>query len=513
MSGIAITQHSGQGGNDDDRAATYVVGFTNDCDYVCDGVADNVQIQQAVTDLAANFGTGRIVLREGTYDIQVGIMLTAAGMVLGGQGWSTILQGDQDNYTIDIQADYVVVRDLRITQVAGSGSVGARPNCIHITGQDYAEVLRCRLSGDETVADDGSNYRQNGVFIANGSDNCKVEGCMIRDQMRSGITVDWQTVTDADHAKIINNRILGNTYYAIYVNGADHGLIEGNLIYDNVYAVTIAGAAQHWRIIGNHIHDNDYEAIAAYNDDILDTIIVGNVCYSSDRSGIRVQDQCFIAANICADNARNGISAEERCTIVGNYCYGNDSAHTNTYDGIVVTDGPETVISGNVCYLNDRHGICLAGGTTRASVSGNTCRDNGQDGIRDASAGLNAICSNTCYSNDSDGVEVNAADNDLVAGNSLTTNGAYGIMVDNAAIENQFQNNYTKSNATACARINNANCARNIFTNNCFDEGDISDVGGAHGCIAYLNYDPSGGAMITTINSPTVVGGGGGALP
>ncbi|GAI34906.1 unnamed protein product, partial [marine sediment metagenome] len=37
------------------------------------------------------------------------------------------------------------------------------------------------------------------------------------------------------------------------------------------------------------------------------------------------------------------------------------------------------------------------------------------------------------------------------------------------------------------------------------DEGDISDIG--TGTVAYLNFDPSAGTFITTINPPQIVDG------
>ena len=46
---------------------TAVAGWTeNDCDYLCDGVSDNVEIQNAVNELSSG---GEIVILSGEYDI------------------------------------------------------------------------------------------------------------------------------------------------------------------------------------------------------------------------------------------------------------------------------------------------------------------------------------------------------------------------------------------------------------------------------------------------------------
>lgn len=115
-----------------------------------------------------------------------------------------------------------------------------------------------------------------------------------------------------------------------------------------------------------------------------------------------------------------------------------------------------------------------------------------------------------------DGIKIYASSNNVIIGNVIAdtqNQQRYGIVLDAAATENSIENNYTKDNLTACLRINNANCVRNMITNNQFDEGNISDIGGAHNCRAWLNYDPSANVFIATINAPAVVGGGGGALP
>ncbi|GAI36919.1 unnamed protein product, partial [marine sediment metagenome] len=65
--------------------------------------------------------------------------------------------------------------------------------------------------------------------------------------------------------------------------------------------------------------------------------------------------------------------------------------------------------------------------------------------------------------------------------------------------------NYTSGNTSGCARVNNVNCSNNVFTNNQFDEGNISDVGTT--TRAWLNYDPSANVFITSINPPQILDG------
>lgn len=75
------------------KLATIVVAPVNSgytADYYTDGVADDVQIQAAITALPA--GGGRVVLCEGTYNISVTITIPNSNTILEGAGNATILK-------------------------------------------------------------------------------------------------------------------------------------------------------------------------------------------------------------------------------------------------------------------------------------------------------------------------------------------------------------------------------------------------------------------------------------
>jgi hypothetical protein len=67
------------------RGVTKTVGLTGiSADYVCDGLADHVQIQQALDDVSA-LGGGTVHIRRGTYDIAVALTFHA-NVVVRGEG-------------------------------------------------------------------------------------------------------------------------------------------------------------------------------------------------------------------------------------------------------------------------------------------------------------------------------------------------------------------------------------------------------------------------------------------
>ncbi len=58
-------------------------------DYICDGTADNVQIQAAIDALPSSGGT--VVLSEGTFNIAATVTWTTSNVRIVGQGRSTVL--------------------------------------------------------------------------------------------------------------------------------------------------------------------------------------------------------------------------------------------------------------------------------------------------------------------------------------------------------------------------------------------------------------------------------------
>lgn len=65
-------------------------------DYLCDGTADEVQINAAIADVAA-FG-GKVLLTEGTFTLAAPILLNDHGLILEGVGWGDPVGWTEDGY-------------------------------------------------------------------------------------------------------------------------------------------------------------------------------------------------------------------------------------------------------------------------------------------------------------------------------------------------------------------------------------------------------------------------------
>ena len=84
------------------RTARFVIGTSTagwtsaDCDYLCDGTADQTEINNAITALPAN--GGEIVILDGTYNIIKKIDVTKDNVSIRGNGNATILKRMFDSY-------------------------------------------------------------------------------------------------------------------------------------------------------------------------------------------------------------------------------------------------------------------------------------------------------------------------------------------------------------------------------------------------------------------------------
>ncbi len=103
-------------------AATLVVGTTKsghtkaDCDYLCDGTADEVEIKNAINALPS--GGGRVILLEGTYNCTNSININKSNVTLEGMGCgSTIVKYTASVFIfINITQTKCEIRNLAITR-------------------------------------------------------------------------------------------------------------------------------------------------------------------------------------------------------------------------------------------------------------------------------------------------------------------------------------------------------------------------------------------------------------
>ena len=176
---------------------TSTAGWTEaDCDYLCDGTADDVEINAAIQALP---GTGgQILILDGTYKITAPITVNKINVTLRGNGTATILQRNWDSST--------------------------REGVINITAMDGGvTVQNIQIRGEKQSYTNTNNI---GIFLKNTQDNI-ITGNICNNNSSNGIYLE-----DTQDNSITENTCDGN-YRGIYFSNSSNNIVTGNTCNNN----------------------------------------------------------------------------------------------------------------------------------------------------------------------------------------------------------------------------------------------------------------------------------------
>jgi len=399
----------------DIRVATLVVAANNSlnknmADYVCDGTADDVEIQAALEAIEATGHAGRVVLLEGDYYITENLVVHGYAD-LEGQGRNTWLRMTGPNITNCIVLDqHCAVRRLSITGVGTCGTVGARPNGIYCEWRSSILIEDLYISMP-FQADDDSAYRQNGIYLYE-TDRVNILNCEIEYAIRNAVCLldclevsveglkTYYTTVSGVHGENSSFQVKGSLFrtdeLAIYSLGSDEVRITDNSVQPNKVGIKIEGgrdlviasnifssapeeailvaggqfADLRPQILGNSFFDcgdnSPVHSVIDIGAGIGPSLVAENKLDSCKGNGISVSAaRSKIVGNHVTSSGRHGIYvAADGCLVEGNYCVDNSELAANTYDGIFFDeDCYSSTVVGNVCEETNskqRHGIYMS---------------------------------------------------------------------------------------------------------------------------------------------------------
>ncbi len=324
-----IFNEMGSGGP---RTVRFVVGTStagwtlDDCDYLCDGTDDHVEIQQALDALPDD--GGEVKLLDGTYYFEDGVTLTKDRTTLRGSGNSTkiilgeAVQSVKDVRIISLPKNYCTVADISV-----DGNY-----------QGYYSVQGAYVEGNNNTITGNTCYNGDGGIYVGGSNNTTT-GNTCNDNYFNGIYVAGS-----------NNTTTGNTcndnyFNGIYVGGSNN-TTTGNTCNNNYSGIYVGGS---------------------------NNTITGNAC-NNGSGGIYVGgSNNTITGNTCNNNYSSGIYlySSSNNTIIGNTCIrgtGQPSDYTSSQYTIHLSgsDNSYNLISSNNCMGKD---VVIEGGTSNTSVN------------------------------------------------------------------------------------------------------------------------------------------------
>ena len=492
------TGSSSQGSHEFVRVATVIVGPSDTCDFITNGVADEVTINLALA-YALSIGGGEVILMEWRYVLAASINIPGNSLILRGFGVATFIDGDAlltNNHAIVLSGfTDVVLRDFSIQTNDGGGLtchcifiedgadrfrvinvtiLNSADNGIHVEGTtiDGGWIINCVILDADGyaifVTSDGANFKYRIHIVG-----CSVYGGSYGIILQTGVnysTVIGCTVTGVANAGIYvlsaYNAVEGNTLLScgnvgIDLNNANYSTVSGNIVYLSG-TIGIQLSSTDYAFIGNNIsHQSVYGGIQVTASNL--NVISGNICTGNNTNdaiegagiyiGVNARDN-VVSGNSCSLNHRYGIlAAEERTILSGNNCTFND------FNGIRVVD-PECTVVGNYCYDNGQeaaatyHEIVLGVNADRCLVMGNYLNspgDSSEDCIHLVAGAVNVlITGNFCYNGMGSGIVLTANnDNCLISGNYLMENDDYGIEIAAATCDNNMVIwNYFSGNVT-----------------------------------------------------------------
>jgi parallel beta-helix repeat protein len=217
--------------NTNKRTARFVVGTSTsgwtekDCDYLCDGTADQTEINAAITALPAT--GGEIVILDGTYNITAKIDVTKDNVSIRGNGNATILK-----------------RMFNSTSAEGVITLTIRSGC---------KIVNLQIDGNKTSY---TNSNNNGIYIRDSSNNNTITGNTCNNNSGSGICLYSSS----------NNTVTGNTCNnnnnGIYINVSSNNTVTGNTCIrgtgqtsdyaSDQYTIILQGTANNYNLISSN---------------------------------------------------------------------------------------------------------------------------------------------------------------------------------------------------------------------------------------------------------------------
>lgn len=321
-----------------------------DCDYLCDGIADDVEINAAIAEVVAGQG-GEILLLNGLYFLEAPIAFANTGgyyITLIGNGVCTSLWSSMDGYSrgfdkesslVLIDDGGITIRDLACRWDNGGVGIYVSENAVQ------TQVLNVQIEGPDR-----------GVYI--NQTQTKVSGCKIAS---NGYGADGTGVYVGPNASsaLIQNCHISSAKYGIYSepNRGGH-VITGNYIRGVYTGIWLSGDASHYQelntISGNIVRGSsgDTESRGIYLANPSACAILANLVHYFNN-GIELDSQSVPSGEWCgqtavsANNVNDGGNAGitlfgekiRGCTISGNQIANHDV-------GIYLT-GEKHVVSGN----------------------------------------------------------------------------------------------------------------------------------------------------------------------
>lgn len=408
-------------------------------DFICDGSADNVQIQDALDALTVGRNFKERIRLVGSFVQSDAIVMPSyatldmreANLIRDAESTFNIIEIKNKSYA-DIIGGIIDGNDANVTP-KGNDELTQ----MNILLQD---ATYCSVRGVRVI-----DATQNGIYLY---DNClynRIEGNWVDGNRRAGILLFYLNIADGPKHNVIAKNFCINTLVnrpGIYLSGDQtrYNVITANICRDNTGNGIRLDKTKENTIVGNISEGNDTGVYVT--NEASDNLLAGNYLYGNDTNGLYFLNNCLRNSainNVAAGNGNHGLRSGGKYT---RFC--DNLVYNNEYNGIQMEPNAHySVINDNLVLNNSQdtpggfQGIYLWD-VTYCTCSGNIAVDD--QGTKTQSRGI---------------YEGNSADYNIITGNVVTPNrtsayirlaGANTICKDNIG--------FVSENEGAAANIN-----------------------------------------------------------
>lgn len=358
---------------------------TANADYITDGVADDVQINQAITAANAS-GGGVVFLKDGTFNTVAQIVTKSNVMIMGMGMGNTIVKGANAVYnligTVRIGTTVTLNNNISVRDISFESQ---HDSILQISNTSQVSILNCEFyySGITTPVSES--------FVINYCNDVLVQGNYLRNLTGNGIQINATS-----YFSVIGNVI--NGVVDLDTDGIDidvdflytssiissYGTITGNTIRNCVNGMRLENGTD-FAVSGNNVYGSSDTGIYCNTSNglsLLNVTISGNtidncvnngiavVGGSSDVKGVVIIGNAITnCGQVGGVNIRSGIQvAAANVSVVGNYlvsCGGNDADG----GGIVLYKQNNVFVQGNTIQAST-YGIRVWNGSGMVTYTG-----------------------------------------------------------------------------------------------------------------------------------------------
>ena len=460
-------------------------------DYIADGTADQVEINNALTAATTatgtNLGSKKVYLYAGTYNTD-DVISIPNNTTLSGSGSGTVIKfaalgvGVSRNMITNTDTSTgtgVTIRDLRLDGNRSNNASGGTQRGIVLNGMGGGTGSSAR-QGALITGVIVASFKSENIYLTNSSNN-KISDATSQDSGSEGM----QLTSSSSNNTITGSKFQGNAGNGLLANTASVGnTISGN----NAQGNTSAGF-QLANSSNNTLSSNVANGNASYGFNIsvsaTNNSVTGNTAQGNTSGGFVISGTSNTLTGNAANGGTNGYNVTaNNNTITGNTAQGNTQA--------IQVSADHTVISGNTINTSSTYGIYL-NGANNSTVVANKIYDTGGSTTNN---GINVVSSDS-----------NSITNNYISDGSGTTNcssNCYAIFIFN----NTSDTNYLAANSLGNGTINDAGTGT-IYANQADGSGNVINKGqgggfaiGASSATASLTLQ--GGLVNSQLPAPTL---------